>query len=592
MLNQMKEFNSELIEDIRQEANKKTNISSENVFTSIFADYAISAGAVYLSNFEIFNFKKEIDKLKINGYAYDEYFKTLTLIVSDFSNRVEIKNIGKGEIDKVVKLASNFYRKCKDDSYFNDDESEQTSDGYLLYKIINNIKDKIDNIQIVLLTNKIAVNYIPKDKKIDKKIVKHEIWDLERICQYIYKKKSSEDLVIRVRNKYKYDLKMIKVNSKNEIYDCYIGIISGNCLAKIYEDEGSKIIEKNVRSFLQAKGKVNKGIKETLIKEPEMFMAYNNGISTIADEIYIDEEKSNESIVTIKEIVNWQIVNGGQTTASIYNALQNKVDLDDVNIQIKLTVIKNKEKNAEIISNISKYANSQNKINMSDFSANDDYHIEMERLSRNIYIPSEKGKSTKRWFYERARGQYMVELNRQTSKAEKKKFKECNPKSQCISKTVAAKCIMCWLQYPDIVSKGLETNFIKFSEFVKEGKIPYPDEHEYINIISKVILFQRTDKIVADLKLGGYKAQVNYYTIALLSKYHKDEVDSEYIWKYQDISPSLKSRIEDIVLEVWNHFMNPVVKGINITQWCKKEECWTLLQKRYEESIQRLSKSK
>ena len=167
--------------------------------------------------------------------------------------------------------------------------------------------------------------------------------------------------------------------------DSYVGYISGTCLAQIYKDEGQKLIEKNVRSFLQAHGKVNRGIRDTLKSNSQMFMAYNNGISTTAEDIVIDESNVHSGLVTIKEIHGWQIVNGGQTTASVYTAMQAKIPLDDVFIQIKLTVIKNKEKTDEIISSISKYANSQNKITMSDFSANDDFHIEFpKRLPQSV----------------------------------------------------------------------------------------------------------------------------------------------------------------------------------------------------------------
>ena len=233
---------------------------------------------------------------------------------------------------------------------------------------------------MILLTNKESARHIPEDIKIDNMVVKFDVWDLERVCQYIYQNKVEEDLVIKFQKKYNYDLQMIKVEQENNTYDCYIGVISGYYLANIYKDEGQRLIEKNVRSFLQATGKINKGLKETLANEPEMFMSYNNGISTIAEEIIIDEQNSNGKIITIKELRNWQIVNGGQTTASIYNALQNKVLLENVSVQMKLTVIKDRDKSDEIIGNISKYANSQNKINMSDFSANDSYHIEMETI--------------------------------------------------------------------------------------------------------------------------------------------------------------------------------------------------------------------
>lgn len=117
---------------------------------------------------------------------------------------------------------------------------------------------------------------------------------------------------------------------------------------------------------MQATGKVNKGIRDTLRSDSAMFMAYNNGISTIAEQVVIDENDSKEDFIIIKELVGWQIVNGGQTTASIYAAFQNKVDLSNVNVQMKLTVIKSTEQMDSVISNISKFANSQNKITMSD----------------------------------------------------------------------------------------------------------------------------------------------------------------------------------------------------------------------------------
>jgi len=520
--------------------------------------------------------------MKINGYNFDEYFQTLTLVVSDFNNRPTIEKIGKVDIEKTVRLATKFFRNCKTD-YFLD--IEESSEGYLIYEYIKDNLRNIENIKVILLTNKESARHIPDDIKIDNMVVKFDVWDLERVCQYIYQNKVEEDVVIKFQKKYQYNLQMIKVEQENSVYDCYIGVIPGSYLANIYKDEGQRLIEKNVRSFLQATGKINKGLKETLSKEPEMFMAYNNGISTIAEELIIDENNSKGKIITIRELRNWQIVNGGQTTASIYNALQSKISLENVSVQMKLTVIKEKNKFDKIISNISKFANSQNKINMSDFSANDGYHIEMERLSRKTYVPSDKGKSNNKWFYERARGQYMVELNRQPTPSTKKQFKEMNPKRQCISKTVAAKCQMAWMKYPDVVSKGLETNFIKFSEMVKNNEVQAPCELSYISMIAKVILFQECDKIVDTLRFGGYKAQVNYYTIALLSEFYETEVIDEQIWIGQAISPELSFLIEELALKVWEHLMNPEVKGINITQWCKKEDCWKLLKSRYKSNL-------
>lgn len=577
----MKQFNEELLEEIR-EYKMQEKCSTEDAFTNVFAAYVVDAGESFMSNCNIMSYKKDFEKAKVNGYVYDEYFQTLTLVISVFENRATVSRMGKTDVTKNCRMATRFYRLCKA-GYF--ENIEETDPGYIIADYIKDYERDIENIHVILLTNRETVPEIPESICIDRVVVKFDVWDLERVCQSVYQKKSHEDIVIRFQNKYKYPLKMIKVESKNDIYDCYIGVISGEILADIYRDEGQRLIEKNVRSFLQATGKINKGIKKTLSDEPEMFMTYNNGISTTAKGIVIDEVNSDESFVVIKEITDWQIVNGGQTTASIYSALQSGVDISAVSVQMKLTVIRDQSKAEEMVGFISKYANSQNKINMSDFSANESYHVEMERLSRTTYVPSSSGKSTLRWYYERARGQYMVDVNRQPTPTLKKKFKELNPKSMCISKTVAAKCIMAWMRYPSVVSKGLETNFIEFSAKIKNGEVPTPTLESYISMISKVILFKECDKLVAQQNFGGYKAQINYYTISLLAEFHADMVDDAEIWKKQGISPELSKLLEDLILKVWNHFMNPETKGINITQWCKKEDCWKLLRTRYKNKL-------
>lgn len=578
---QMRQFNEELIEEVR-EYREQEKCSTEDAFTSVFSSYVIDAGETFLNNCNVLSYKKEYEKAKINAYVYDEYFQTLTLVVSVFENRVDVSKMGKVDVSKNAKQATKFYRMCKS-RYF--DDVEETDPGYIIAEYINNYEREIENIKVILLTNKETVPETPESIKIDKVAVKFEIWDLERICQSLYQNKSHEDLVVRFQNKYNNPLKMIKVKQETDVYDCYIGVISGQCLAEIYRDEGQRLIEKNVRSFLQATGKINQGIKKTLNDEPEMFMTYNNGISTTAKSIVIDEEKSDDEFVVIKEITDWQIVNGGQTTASVHNALQCGMDISQVNVQIKLTVIRDQSKTEEMVGFISKYANSQNKINMSDFSANDPYHIEMARLAEKIYVPSENGKSTLRWYYERARGQYMVDVNRQPTPAAKKRFKEVSPKAMCISKTVAAKCMMAWMKYPHTVSKGLETNFIEFSAMIKNGEVAEPSQEAYISMISKVILFRECDKLVAKQNFGGYKAQINYYTIALLAEFHAELVDDNEIWKKQNITAELSILLDELIMKVWNHFMNPEVVGINITQWCKKEDCWKLLKKRYKNNL-------
>ena len=574
------EFYREFQDEVLTYVKENSPISTNTAFKTLFLSYLTEAGETLVSDCMLVDFKKDSENMKLDGYAFSEYFRSLTLLVSKYQAKPIPEKIKKTEIDKLLKKVLKFYKICGTNDF---EALEESSDGYQAYKFIKGHKADIETVNIILLTNDETIRYIPDDVHYGKITVRFDVWDIERLYQSVLGGTAVErQLVVKLKKKYGESLPLIKVKGDNEIYDCYIGVISGELLARIYETEGQDLIQKNVRSFLQAIGKVNKGIKVSLANEPQMFMAYNNGISTIAESIVVDEGRSSGDIVNITEITGWQIVNGGQTTASIYNAYKAKLPLEQVNVQIKLSVIKQKDRAEEIIHNISKYANSQNKINMSDFNANDAYHVKMERLSRATPIPVAKGKSTDYWFYERARGQYLVELNRQPTAAAKKEFKSRCPKNRCISKTVAAKCVMTYRGYPDIVSKGLETSFIYFSDMVSKGEVPEPSEQSYIEMIAKVILFNSCDEIIKNLKFGGFKAQQDYYTVALFGKYYSNLFDPLEIWNRQSINAETAKTIEELAYFVWNHFQNPTVPGVNIGQWCKKEECWELLQARYE----------
>ena len=574
------EFYEEFRDEVLGYVKENGPISTNTAFKALFLSYLTEAGETLVSDCTLVDFKKDGENMKLDGYAFSEYFHSLTLLVSKYQAKPQPEKVKKTEIDRLLKKALKFYKTCGTDSF---EALEESSDGYQAYEFIKGHKEDIETVNIILLTNDETIQYIPEDTRHGKVTIRFDVWDIERLYQSVLGGAAVErQLVVKLKKKYGASLPLIKVRGDNEIYDCYIGVISGELLARIYEAEGQDLIQKNVRSFLQATGKVNKGIKASLASEPQMFMAYNNGISTVADGIDIDESHSSGDVVTITEITGWQIVNGGQTTASIYNAYKSKLPLDQVNVQIKLSVIKKKDQAEDIIHNISKYANSQNKINMSDFNANDAYHVKMERLSRATPIPVARGKSTDYWFYERARGQYLVELSRQPTAAAKKEFKSRCPKNRCISKTVAAKCVMAYQGYPYIVSKGLETSFVYFSDMVSKGEFPEPSEQSYIDMISKVILFNSCDEIIKNLKFGGFKAQQDYYTVALIGKYHSGLINPQEIWNNQTINAETARVIEELAYFVWEHFQNPTVPGVNIGQWCKKEDCWELLQSRYE----------
>lgn len=309
-----------------------------------------------------------------------------------------------------------------------------------------------------------------------------------------------------------------------------------------------------------------------------MFLAYNNGISATAESVEIEELPNR--VPAIKKIRDFQIVNGGQTTASIYHTcVKDKRDVSNIYVQVKLTVLKNEEDFDRIAPKISEYANSQNKINAADFTSNDPFHVQIQKLSRSIWAPVKKcNQQETHWYYERFRGQYQTDKERENTPKLKRLFGDKNPTSQRFTKVDLAKYENSWDQLPYFVSLGGDKNYREFIlQYKEEGEFK-PDINYFHLLIAKAILFRKTDNIVKNLDLGGYKANVVTYTLALLSKLTEKCVDLEGIWKTQDISPAIEESIIYLSQIVRGHITNPD-GGKNITEWCKKEECWNSLLK-------------
>ncbi|MGN0917044.1 MAG: AIPR family protein, partial [Candidatus Enterousia sp.] len=362
-------------------------------------------------------------------------------------------------------------------------------------------------------------------------------------------------------------------------YKAYLAVVPGLILAKLYEQYGARLLERNVRSFLQARGKVNKGIRETILKKPEMFFAYNNGITATAETIEITDGK-------IDKLTNLQIVNGGQTTASLFSAYKkDKADISKVFVQMKLSVVSQELAN-EMVPLISKYANSQNKVNDADFFATHPFHKRMEDFSRRIYAPAVDGQFMQtKWFYERARGQYVNGFAYGTP-AEKRKFQTEYPKKQLFTKTDLAKFEGVWMQKPHIVSKGAQYIFLDYADMI-DARWQKDDtqfnEAYYRIAIAKAITFKSAEKIVTDAAWydGGYRANIVAYTLAyiayktgLLNK----TVDFMKIWNKQAISNSLSELIGNVAKEVHDALLNNDVIS-NVGQYAKKTVCWENIKK-------------
>ncbi|MGV1004859.1 MAG: AIPR family protein [Candidatus Nanopelagicales bacterium] len=352
----------------------------------------------------------------------------------------------------------------------------------------------------------------------------------------------------------------------------YLAVVPAQLIAKLYARYGSRLLERNVRSFLQARGAVNRGIRETLLKAPERFLAYNNGLSATAANVTL--VKTNAGGLAISAIRDLQIVNGGQTTASIHHvASKDKADLSKVAVQLKLTVV-DADLIDEIVPSISMYSNTQNKVTGADFSANHPFHVRVEELSRTVWAPApDGGQRQTHWFYERARGQYNDESSRAGTPAKQRQFKLINPLGQKFNKVELAKYVNSWEMRPHTVSLGGEKNFREFMIHLGNNPVPL-DVPWFQRLIGMTILFRSADKIVLRQQFGGYKSQIVTYSIAKLAHETQSRVDLEAIWRAQKLSPAVSDAIADISQLVYGVIVNPTGSVRHIGEWAKKLDCW------------------
>lgn len=579
----LEDFIATFSEEIESQYDSASN--SEQIFVERMGEYLSENGII--SDIELSFGQKSGQGFKVNAYSFNEENDTISIFIAEFDRYNFGKTISKVNVEKTLKRVAKYYSKSL---LGMKNEMEETAEDYPLAQLIYEQHGKsIKFVEFFLLTNNIyKANekiIIPELKGVKSK---YHIWDIERLYQLINENQGLDNIEINFEDQFGKTFELIKVpsNEKSQ-FNCYMGFIPADLLAMSYESWGQRLIERNVRSFLQARGNVNRGIRDTLRKNKEMFVSYNNGISTVAEDATFEVVSEGSNLFKVKNIRGWQIVNGGQTTASVFHALKEGIELSDVFVQIKLTVVQSDVGMNNMTAKISEYANTQNKISMSDLKANHPSLINLETISRTTWIPSSDGvKSNTKWFFERARGQYLVEVNRQTTPAKKKAFQKENPKNKVLSKTNIAKYYMSWNQQPHIVSKGGETNFEAFISLLEEKDINV-DSVFFKETVAKGILFNACDKIIKELDFPGYKANVITYTISMLSSVYQEKLDFLKIWEHQSISNELQDNLRFIASYTWKHITNPPIAGTNVTQWCKRKECWERFVQDYHSDIEK-----
>lgn len=431
---------------------------------------------------------------------------------------------------------------------------------------------QIGSVRIFILTNARV-----KDREIDGLTiadiaVRFEIVDSERLFRLAQTATSRQDIDIDFVKIYGRPLACLEMQPRTREYDTYLAIFPATLLFDLYERFGQRLFEFNVRAFLQVTGKVNKGIRETLRSQPERFMAYDNGIVATADSLDVGLFHGE---LAISRLVGLQIVNGAQTTASLHRAKKiDKLDLTKVAVSAKITRVL-PEKLQEFVPLISRFANTQNVVQVADLSANNEFHISLERLSQQIWCPGEET----RWFYERARGAYADALQREgTTPARRRDFKLMTPLSQKLTKTDLAKHYMAWIGRPHIVSMGAQKNF---SAFMSELPDLFPSGWEpdrpfYQRVIGQAILYRACERLVRARKCAAYRANISVYTYSLLSHFLKGQLDLDCVWDRQSISAGLEEFLSGLITTV-DATIRSSAGSKNVTEWCKNIGCWEAL---------------
>ena len=455
------DFYKEFFQDVISAADADGQYK-EDAFFDLFCDQLVEAGE--LDSADRAAYVRPTGGLRVDGYGGDplESEGVLSLIVLDFNQSPEIARLTGTEMETTFKRMSNFLAKSLDPKFRN--SLEESSPAFGLADMIATRWAAVSKVRLFLLSNRQLSAKIDgrEAEEFDGKNVTYSVWDIDRLYRFVTAGHGREEILIDLTRDYGGAIPLLEAHQPEADYEAYLAVIPGSQLATIYDKWGARLLEQNVRVFLQARGSINKGIRNTIENDPAMFFAYNNGLTATAEDITTERTESGLFLTGLR---NLQIVNGGQTTASIHAAYRKKVDLSKVFIQVKLSIVP-PERTIDVVPKISEYANSQNKVNAADFFANHPFHVRMEDFSRRLFAPSPDGSFREsKWFYERSRGQYQ-DARGMLTQAQQKKFDLEYPKAQLFSKTDLAKFLNIWRGHPDVVSKHAQKNFVHFASAI------------------------------------------------------------------------------------------------------------------------------
>ncbi len=575
----MEQTVEEFFHDFRQEllngadANDVQQLES---FMESISGELIETG--FVEGYEFCHFRSQRG-LRVDGYWFNDE-GSLDVFIADFECRRELDTLTKTDVDATFKRAINFVEASLDRKL----QPDVTTPEYGLVRQIQDLRGELRQVNFFLVSERILSDRFQAYPEGEVGGIRstYHIWDVARLQRQRSSRGHKEALDIDFVGLFGDGIHCLPANLGSNTYMSFLLVMPASVLTSLYDRFGARLLEQNVRTFLQARAQVNKGIRKTILDEPRMFFAYNNGITATAQNVKTRVTGEGLQIVRLTDL---QIVNGGQTTASLFHTQRrDKADISEIFVQMKLSVI-DSEQSEMVIPRISEYANTQNRVNAADFFSNHPFHVRMAEFSRRIWAPAHQGEQREtKWFYERARGQYLDAQSKLTA-AEQRRFKAEYPKAQMFTKTDLAKFENVFDEHPRWVNLGSQKNFGRYAFRIGKEWEKSSDafnELYYRRAVARGILFRATEKLVSGQSWynGGYRANIVAYTLAMLgevTKRRKTSVDYAKIWATQNLDNVLLETLSAIATAVNDDITQPPQGISNISEWCKREGCWSRL---------------
>lgn len=582
-MSELDDYYHDLVADIRREADT-SGIMMVEAFFDRMTERLTEAGELEVADRSYYQAGEGSQKLRIDGYAGDprDSDGVLGLIVCDFVDSDEVQTFGKADVPPILNPLIRFLKRAQSEEFR--DSLSEVNPAFQVSDLVIGTWSQVTKVKLILISNR---RYIGRDDTVkladagDVPIT-WSVWDLARFERFDRSGQAREDIVVDFANDFGAPLPALKASQNGAALESYLLIVPGAQLAAIYDLWGARLLEANVRSFLQARAKTNKGIQKTIKEEPELFFPYNNGLSATAEAVAC--VRTDEGLA-VSSITNLQIVNGAQTTGSIHAGLKSAGEqLSKVFVQMKLTVVP-ADRSESVVPKISEYANTQNKVNAADFFSNHPFHIRMEQFSRRVIFAAREGvRHDSKWFYERSRGQYINARIRLTP-AQQKKFDLEFPKTQLFSKTELAKFEYSATGRPHIVSRGAQKNFAEFARETgdawakSEAKF---DELWYRRLIAKAIIFRTLEAEVPKQPWyeGGYRANIVTYAMAKVfhdANSEREVLDLDTVARRQAVPSALVRALLVAAATAHKTITHPVAGMRNMSEWAKQQACWNAL---------------